>query len=97
MGDDMIPIQVLTKYADADVNIDIILSLPVGSSCVIYWGDGDQSAVTGTGAEVTYNHIYASAVLSYIIKLTGNISSITSFKCSGEPVSGNISAFSIDF
>ena len=78
------------KDANVDLSIDIILSLPSGSVCTIDWGDEVSSVVTGPQTETTYNHVYASAALDYRIELSGDIDTITYFKCSDEPISGNV-------
>ena len=78
-----------SKDADVDVDVNITISLPDTFKCIIHWGDGNSSVVTGPQSETIYNHIYDDAS-AYAIRITGDFNEITLFSCYDEPISGDI-------
>ena len=83
----------LQKDADADVDITFTLSLPAGKEVTIAWGDGNISTVTGPQTETDYSNSYGDAN-AYTIVFSGDITFITYFNGSSQPISGDIADLS---
>ncbi len=63
--------RVIFASTDGNTNQSWGVRLPVGKAFTIFWGDGENSVVTGTGSTDTYAHTYTEPG-SYDIEFTGD-------------------------
>ena len=77
-----------------DTQIDLVFQLPTGKSMVVFWGDGNSSAVNGNDTtDVSVSSTYSGAG-TYYITLGGDYLDLTKINCDRTHVSGDVSGWS---